>query len=96
MLCHPTYRIKRDGWGTRSCVSRFCGAQGLCDSEAAKFATRIRAQHSMNGRLTALLMQVHRLRAHQSDNLEAAFPSDNVDIEVNCDFYCFVAHDLAG
>jgi hypothetical protein len=50
----------------------------------------------MNGGVAALWMQVHRLRAHLIDNLEAASPSDNVDIEVNGDSYSFFAYDLAG
>jgi hypothetical protein len=40
----------------------------------------------MNGACAALLNEAYAPPVHQIDNLEAAMPSDTVDIEVKCRF----------
>ena len=68
-----------------------CAGFGISRETGYKWLARY-----TDGGFAALLRLGRRVPAHHIDNLEAASPSDNVDIEVNGDSYSFFAYDLAG
>ena len=67
-----------------------CRFVGCVINQTFENATAIRAQHSMLTRLRGQGWHRGGLRGHPIDNLVGVRASDNVEVEVNPNFYCCI------